>query len=344
MQLGFDQLARHLDKGPLAPVYVIAGDEPLQIREAGDAIRQAARADGFGDRQVFDVQPGFDWGQLVAEADALSLFAERRLFDLRIPGGKPGNEGGQALLDYVARLPGDTLLLVTLPKLERSQRSSRWFKAVEQAGVVLSVWPVDASAMPGWVKRRALAAGLGLGSDSAAFLAGQTEGNLLAAAQEIDKLVLLCGPGEVSLERVAESVGGSARYNVFDLVDSALRGAAGHSLKILLGLRGEGTPEPVVLWSLVRELRVLEAVAVATDNGVNPGTVLAAHRVWEKHKGLVTGAARRHRPAGWRRLVRLCALADRAIKGQALADPWQLLADIVLGIAGRRPVEGGIPG
>ena len=117
MQLRTEQLAGHLAKGPLAPIYLLTGDEPLQITEGGDAVRQAARAGGFSDRQVFDARPGFDWGRLVAEADALSLFADRRLFDLRIPGGKPGNEGGQALLDYVARLPGDTLLLLTLPKL-----------------------------------------------------------------------------------------------------------------------------------------------------------------------------------------------------------------------------------
>lgn len=334
MQLRSEHLSAHLEQASLAPIYLLSGDEPLQITEAADAIRQAARTQGFADRQVFDAQPGFDWNRLIAEADALSLFSERRLFDLRIPGGKPGNQGGQALLDYVARLPGDTLLLLTLPKLERTQRSSKWFKAIDEVGVVVSVWPVETSALPGWLKFRARSAGLDLEPDALAFLAAQTEGNLLAAAQEIDKLLLLHGPGAISLEQTAASVGGSARYSVFNLVDSALRGASDHSLRMLHGLRGEGTPAPVVLWSLIRELRVLEAVAVALESRVNPGSALAAHHVWDKRKGLVTQAARRLQATGWRRLVSLCALADRAIKGRSVRDPWQLLEDIVTGLAG----------
>lgn len=339
MQLKPEQLGRHLASGPSLPVYVVTGDEPLQVKEAGDTIRESARVNGFSERQVFDVQQGFDWAQLAAAADALSLFAEKRLMDVRIPGGKPGTDGSQALVAYMERPAPDTVLLITLPKLDRSQRGTKWFKAIDKAGAVVTVWPVTPRALPVWLQHRARAAGLELDADTAAFLAGQTEGNLLAAAQEIDKLALLHGAGRISVEQAAASVAASARYNVFELVDSALQGGVAHSLRMLQGLRGEGTPEPVVLWALARELRLLEAVAHAAESGGNPAKALAEHRVWESRKGLVSQGARRHRAAGWRRLVSLCSQADRAIKGQAAVETWQLLEDIVACMAsGRLPV------
>jgi DNA polymerase-3 subunit delta len=332
MQLKPEQLTAHLARDGLAAVYVITGDEPLQVQEAADRLRHAAREDGFSDRQVFEVQQGFDWGRLGAEADALSLFADKRVFDLRIPGGKPGRDGAAALVEYAADPPPDTLLLVTLPRLDRAQRNSKWFRSLDKAGRVITVWPVEARALPAWLKQRARAFRLDLAPDALAFLAGQTEGNLLAAAQEIEKLALLHEGETVGLEAVMASVAGSARYSVFELADSALDGAGGRSLRILAGLRGEGTPALVVLWSLTRELRVLLAVSHALAHRRDPGRALAAHKVWERRHGLVTMAARRRPPGAWQRLLRLCAQADRAAKGRDAADPWQLLEDIVTGM------------
>ncbi len=333
MQLRPERLPDHLKTGNLLPVYVVTGDEPLQAQEAADAIRRAARAAGFSDRQVFEVQTGFSWDRLGAEADALSLFADRRLFDLRIPGGKPGKDGGAALMSYIKNPPPDTLLLVTLPKLDRSQRNTKWFKSLDGLGAVVSVWPVEVRALPAWLRQRSRERGLNLTADALSFLAGQTEGNLLAAVQEIEKLALVHDGGTIDLESVAASVAGSARYNVFELVDSALGGSAARSLSILAGLRGEGTPPLVVLWSLARELRVLEAVARALEAGLDSGRVLAVHRVWDRRKSLVGKGARRHSAAGWQRLLRLCARTDRASKGRDAMDPWQLLEEIVVGMA-----------
>lgn len=333
MQIKPDRLADQLSAGNLLPVYLVTGDEPLQAQEAADAIRKAARAAGFSDRQVFEAQKGFSWDSLAAEADALSLFADRRLFDLRIPGGKPGKEGGAALTAYAANPPPDTLLLVSLPKLDRSQRNTKWFKSLEGIGAVVSIWPVEPRALPTWLRQRARKHGLDLEADALSFLAGQTEGNLLAAAQEIEKLTLLHEGGRIDLESVAASVAGSARYNVFELVDSALGGNAARTLGILAGLRSEGTPPLVVLWSLTRELRVLEAVARALESGLDSGRVLAAHRVWDRRKSLVGQGARRQSAAGWQRLLRTCARTDRASKGRDVADPWQLLEDVVAGMS-----------
>ena len=344
MQLKPEQLRGHLAGGRLMPIYVVTGDEPLQIKETGDAIRNATRDQGFSVRELFEVNAAFDWAALSASADALSLFGDQRLFDLRIPNGKPGKEGGKALAAYAANPPPDTLLLVTLPKLEKAQRGTKWFTALEKAGVVITLWPMEARAYAGWLQRRAAAAGMVPDRDALAFLAGQTEGNLLAAAQEIEKLVLLHGAGPVSLAQMAASVAGSARYNVFELVDSALRGTARQSLRVFQGLRGEGTPAPVVLWALVRELRLLEALATAAESGGSPQAVFAAHRIWESRKALLAQGARRQRAAGWRSLIRLCALADRAIKGQDKADPWSLLEDIVLGMAAGRAAPAALAG
>ena len=336
MQLKADQLPGHFSKGTLAPVYVVSGDEPLQVKEASDAIRAEARRQGFTERQVMEVGRDFDWNQLAAEVDALSLFADKRLFDLRIPGGKPGAEGARALAQYVERATPDNLLLVILPKLDRSQRSAKWFAALEKAGVVVTIWPVDRHGLAGWLRRRAAAQGLTLDAEAAAFIAGQTEGNLLAAAQEIDKLRLLTGGGNLGMPEVAASVSGSARYNVYELADAMLGGETAQSLRMLSGMRAEGTAAPVVLWVLAKELRALEGIAAALAAGDNPGRAMQAQGVWKSRQPLVSKAARRAPPARWRRLLGLCALADLAIKGQAAADPWVVMEDVVLAASGAR--------
>ncbi|MEN8175323.1 MAG: DNA polymerase III subunit delta [Pseudomonadota bacterium] len=341
MRLDPDQLPGHLERGPLAPLYLLSGDEPLQLQEARDRLLKAARDQGFSDIQRLEADRGFDWSRLAAEANALSLFAERRLIDLAIPSGKPGTEGGRALSDYCTSPPPDTLLMVRMPKLDKAQRSTKWFKAVDRLGVTLSVWPVDARALPGWLERRARARGMRLDKDAAAFLASQVEGNLLAAAQELEKLLLLQGPTKVSVEQVAASVGGSARYNVFDLADSALGGDAPRVVRILAGLRAEGTPGPVVLWSLARDARVLGHLTAALESGMPAGRALAAQHVWEQRRKPYVDTQRRLGAAGCAQLIHDCAAIDRALKGQGAGEPWQMLEDSLLFVAGSLPVTQG---
>ena len=223
MQLKPEQLDGHLRK-QLAPVYFISGDEPLRVMEAADAVRAAAREQGYSEREVLSVEAGFDWGRLDAAAGSMSLFAERRLVDLRLPGGKPGDAGGKALRAWAGQPPEDTLLLVTAGKLEPASRKSKWLQALDSAGVVVLVWPLDAQQFPAWVKRRMQQRGLEPTADAVALLAGRVEGNLLACVQEIDKLYLLRGAGPVTGENIAEAVADSARYDVFSLVDAALAG------------------------------------------------------------------------------------------------------------------------
>jgi DNA polymerase-3 subunit delta len=336
MRLRQQDLAGHL-AGRLLPVYLLSGDEPLQLSEAADAVRQAARERGHTVREVLEVDKAFDWGRLGAEADALSLFAERRLIELRMPGGKPGAQGGAALAEYARRPPEDAVLLVIMPKFDRDQGRAAWVKSVEAAGAVVQIWPIEADRLPAWVAARMRQRGLVPGPGVAELLAERVEGNLLACAQEIEKLLLLHARGAVTVEQLADAVADSARFDVYALADSALQGNVGRSLRILHGLRAEGTAEPVVLWALAREARVAAAVAAAIETGGSADQVMATHGVWDRRRTLVQQAARRQRARAWREVLCACARCDRAIKGLEAAEPWLLLEDIALAMSGVAP-------
>ncbi|MCB1787804.1 MAG: DNA polymerase III subunit delta [Gammaproteobacteria bacterium] len=339
MRLSGDKLAAHL-AGTLAPIYLISGDEPLQHGECCDAVRAAATRAGFTTRTVMDVGSGFDWQQLNAEAAAFSLFAEKKVIDLRIPGGKPGSEGSKALLAYCENPPTDTLLLVSLPKLDRQQQQAKWFQALETAGVVVSVWPIEARRLPMWIEQRLRAAGILPTGEAVSLLAERTEGNLLAARQEIEKLLLLHGPGPLDATQLTAAVTDSARFDVFELVDSTLRGEAERCLHILDGLRSEGTATPVVLWALHREVHSLAQITADTARGVAIDTALQRARVFSSRSNLVRQALGRLRTAQWLALLDRCHLIDAAIKGQHRTDPWLLLEQLVLVVCGQRPPEG----
>lgn len=334
MQIRLQELAGHLGK-TLLPVYLVSGDEPLQTLEAADAIRQAARARGHSTRELLDVGKGFDWGRLAAEASSLSLFGDRRILELRLASGRPGADGGKALADYAAHPAEDTVLLLVMPKLERDQTRSAWFKAVDQIGAVVQIWPVDAERLPGWVAQRMRQRGLAPGPGVAEMLAERSEGNLLACIQEIEKLLLLHTAGRVSAEQLAEAVADSARFDVYGLVDAALGGAASRSLRMLHGLRAEGTAETLVLWAIAREVRLLATLSAAAAQGGALDRLLQASRVWDKRRPLVTQALRRGSTSRWREALLLCERCDRAVKGQLAADPWQILEDLTLTVAGR---------
>ncbi len=330
MRLRIEQLDSHLKKG-LAPVCLISGDEPLQCGEAADAVRAAARAQGFEERIVLEHDPQFNWDQLTAEAENLSLFARQRLIELRLSSTKIGAEGSRALCDYLARPPDQTLLLITAPKLDRSQQSSKWVKAIDKAGVWLAVWPVDNRQLPGWIAARMRNRGLNPDREAAALLAERVEGNLLAAVQEIEKLLLLHGAGPVTADQVASAIADSARYDVYGLVDALLLGDLRHGLRMLAGLRAEGTYPSVVLWALAREIRLLATLATQR---AQLAQAMTRHGVWAKRKPIVQKGLQRLDARQWRRLLRECARADRMIKGAALGDPWLLLRQIATRMAG----------
>lgn len=339
MQLKPEQLDGHLRK-QLAPVYFISGDEPLRVMEAADAVRAAARSRGYDERDVLSVEAGFDWGSLHSASGCLSLFSERRLVDLRLPGGKPGDAGSKALRAWAEQPPEDTLLLITAGKLDPAARKGKWVQALDGAGVVVFVWPLDAQRYPSWVKARMQQRGLEPTAGAVALLAGRVEGNLLACVQEIDKLYLLRGAGPVDAEDIAAAVADSARFDIFSMVDAALAGEGARSVRMLQGLRGEGTPPAVVLWALAKEVRQLAAMASLVTAGQAVPKVLAQYRVWQNRKPVVGKALQRlARPDGeGGRLLRRCALVDRVIKGQAAGNEWDELLQLLLLLAGVKGV------
>lgn len=333
MRLKPEQLAGQLKKG-LAPLYFITGDEPLIVQEATDQVRTAARAGGYTEREVMAAEGGFDWHQLLAASDSLSLFGDRRIIELRMPSGKPGDAGSKALQAYAGRPADDAVLIVTSGKLESAAQRSKWFTALDQAGVVVQVWPVDTVRLPAWISERAIQRGIRLSPEAVALLVERVEGNLLAAAQEIDKLLLLHGPGTMDADTVAESVADSARFSIYDLVDEALQGRVARALRMLNGLRAEGEEPVLVLWALSREVRSLATMAQDLATGSTMDQTLQRHRVWERRKPIVRQGLKRHRVAAWRVMLRQCARADRVIKGAEPGSPWDELLQLSMKISG----------
>jgi len=236
LKIQANQLSSHLLKS-LAPCYLVTGDEFLLVDEALDAIREAARKRGFTSRELHVATTGFDWNALTASTSNLSLFAEQRIIELRLPTGKPGKAGSAAIIDLVEQSGPDLLFIVVGPKLDRSSSASKWAKTIDQKGVSLPLWPIGVRELPGWIANRMRAAGLQPDGDAVTLIADRVEGNLLAAQQEIEKLRLILGEGKVSAEAVNDAVANSSRYDVYKLTDAALAGDATRSVRIMGGLR-----------------------------------------------------------------------------------------------------------
>ncbi|MGI9237737.1 MAG: DNA polymerase III subunit delta [Woeseiaceae bacterium] len=332
MKLQANQLSSHLKK-TLAPCYLVTGDEHLLVAEALDAIRESARERGFGMRELHVATTGFDWTGLTASSGNLSLFAEQRIIELRLPTGKPGRAGGEAIIELVERAGPETLFIVTAPKLDRGAAASKWAKAIDQKGVNLTIWPVGLRELPGWISGRMRRAGLRPEPDAVALVADRVEGNLLAAGQEIEKLRLLLGEGPVSVQDVSNAVANSSRYDVYKLTDAALGGNAARAVKILSGLRSEGVEPVIVMWALTRELRTLSRLDDTIRQGGNLGTAMQKNGVWSNRQGLVRSCMGRHKHGSFHRMLKAAGHADAAAKGQRAGDPWQMAGDIVIGMA-----------
>lgn len=334
MRIPFPQLANHLAAG-LPPVLMICGDEPFQSGEAATLIRQRARELGYTEREVLEVEGNYDWGQLAAAALSLSLFASQKLIELRLISGKIGREGGEAVRAYCARPRPEHRLLILAPNLEYQELKAKWVQTVEQAGVLVQVQALEGQRLVDWIARRLRERGLVPGPEVAAMLAERVEGNLLAAAQEVEKLALLHGQGPLSAEQLGRAIADSARFDLFDIPEAALAGDRPRMHRIIQGLAAEGTAEPLVLWVLAREVRLLTRAAFAAQGGGRAlDAFLTAERVWQNRQGPCKAALRRLPSTRLQDLLGQCALADRQIKGLARGDPWLTLAAIGDTLAG----------
>jgi len=322
-----DQLKQALGRG-LAGIYLVSGDEPLLVGEAADAIRAAARAAGYADRRVFFIERTFDWDVVKQDTQSLSLFAERRLFELRMPSGKP-DKGAAPLIDIATRPPVDVLCLVITDNLERKASETAWVRAVEQHGVWVPIRPVDTAALPGWLRARASTLQVDMEPEAAQLIVDRVEGNLLAAKQELEKLALLSNGKRITADLVMRSVGDSARYDVFQLGAAAAAGDAERALRILLGLKSEGVEPTLILWALIRELRGLWQARERSRLRSN-----ARGSAWNLAATPSSAALARISKIPLARLLRQANHTDRVIKGLAGGDAWTAITGLAAGMAG----------
>ena len=340
MNLRPDQLSAALDK-PLAPLWLVHGNEVLLVLEAADAIRAAAKRQAYDERETLVVGQGFKWDALTLAAGNLSLFGGAKLIDLRIPTGKPGRDGGDALQRYVAALPAQTLTLITLPELDWTVRKTNWFKAVSEAAHCLELNAPERERLPDWLGRRLAAQKQTASADALAFIAEHVEGNLLAAHQEILKLGLLHPPGDLSLDDVRGAVLNVARYNVDKLRQALLDGDPARCARLLEGLKGEGEAPLLVLWALTSEIRSLANLRQGLDDGQPLPALLKAERVFdERRKQGVQRALPRLPSSALRTAILHAARIDRMIKGLTGGDVWDEFLQLCLRIT-RSPAPAG---
>jgi DNA polymerase-3 subunit delta len=327
-----EQLTSKLKK--IAAVYFISGDEPLLLLEACDQVRLAARKAGFEDREVFNVDNKFDWGQFFASADNLSLFGGKKLIELRFQ-QKPNTAGRDALLRYCEQINPDNVLLISMPKIDASTKKSKWFKALDTAGVVTQVWPLSARQLPAWLGQRLQAVNLKASPEALQLISERVEGNLLAAKQEVEKLALLFTEGsEISAEDILQVTGDSYRYDVFTLVDHCLAGNVSMINKVLNGLKEEGTEAILVLWALTREIHSLINMVEFMQSGNNLHSAYQQFRVWDNRKALMDSFFKRCKLNALYRFLQLSSEIDQQIKGIKKGSPWESLLTLSLNFAG----------
>lgn len=343
MKIRIDQLAGQLKKG-IAPIYIVSGDEPQLVMECCDGIRSVLQKAGFSERHRLSAwQQGFDWQQLWQQARSLSLFASRKLIEIHLNSGKGPTQAGRTVLQHYARQPvADNVLLLVTPRLEKSTLASKWFKALEQPAVWIPIWPLDAQQRVSWVRQRLQKARLQADHEAITLLVERTEGNLLAAAQAIEKLTLNPTGQTISSQQVLDQVSDNARYDVFGWVDSLLAGQSASGLKILARLRTEGIDPVALLWPLAHQLRLLIDIADHMRQGATFASALEyackQHKgslyLLKKRQNLLQASLQRHRPRQLRHMLTAVHRIDQSIKGMLKQPVWDQITELAAQIAG----------
>lgn len=338
MKLYYNQLAKDL-KQALRPVYLLSGDEPLQMMEAGDLICKAAKNADFSEKEVHHVDRGFDWAELYQAANAMSLFAEKKIIDLRLGSCKPGDKGAKALIEYCSAPSTDNILIIRTPKLDRAAQNTKWFKSIESLGAVIQIWPVEIDKLPAWITQRGKSKGLAITPAAVKLLAEKAEGNLLAAAQEIDKL-LLTENKFIDVDDLMENIDDAAKYDVFKLAEAALAGQSKRTAKILLGLKASGEEPLFVLWALTNEIRTLMRISSRLSKGDNLPAIFKEERIWDKRQALIKKALPRLKRKFLTSCLEKAKNADQIAKGMQMGNIWDNLLDISLMMSGKSIVKG----
>ena len=334
MNVRAEDLGARLARG-LAPLYVVHGDEPLLVLEAGDAVRRAARAAGIAEREVFVVEPGFRWDAFLGANANLGLFGDRKLVDLRIPTGKPGGDGAKALERHAATANPDVVTLVTLPRLDKATQGSAWFTALTEAGVCVAVQAPEREALPRWIAARLAQQKQQASAETLAFLADHSEGNLLAARQEIEKLALLLPAGAIEHEAVVAAVADVARFDVFAASEAWLAGDAPRVVRILSALEAAGDGPQLGVWALGEDLHAIAAVQAMSRAGTPIGVALREARVWGRRQAALERAVRRVAVDDVERMLAALARLDALSKGLGGGSVWDDFAALALALAGK---------
>ena len=339
MRISTEQLQQHLAR-ELKPLYAVFGDETLLALEASDRIRAKARAEGYTEREVLTADSGFKWNELAFTGSSQSLFAARRILELRIPTGKPGSDGSEALQSYCEAPPQDTITLITLPGLDWRTQKAGWFEALDRAGVVIEAKPVARKALPEWLAGRLKVQNQEADKETLEFIADRVEGNLLAAHQEVQKLALLFPAGGIAFEQAREAVLDVARYDVFNLGEALLEGDVLHLARMLDGLRGEGIAPPLVVWAIAEEIRAIGRVLDGIAAGRTAPQLWREAKVWgNSHQQLMQQNCRRFSKDQVEAALMHAAKVDRMVKGLIRGDVWDELLQLTLRFTSGAPAK-----
>ena len=322
-------LSQHLQK-QLLTFYTVYGEESLLAIEAADLIRSKAHRNGYIEREVFTIDSQFKNSDLLLKSNSLSLFGEQRIIDIRVPSGKPGKEGGKAIEDYCCSLPPNTLTLVTLPKIDKQGKTTKWFKALEKMGPMISVSPVELNQLPNWINQRLSIQNQSTDPETLQFFAEKVEGNLLAANQEIKKLALLYPPGTLSFTQIKDAVLEVARYDIFKLSDAMVAGEIARFILVLRGLQGEGTAVPFILTILTAQIRSLIIIRKGLDSGKPYAQLMKEAKVWGGRQRIMENAAKRVRLKLLVQALLHAAKIDKIVKGVTKGDAWNELEQLGL--------------
>jgi DNA polymerase-3 subunit delta len=329
-----DKLQAHLKKS-ISPIYVVSGDEPLLIQETCDLLRKHLHSAGFTERELFHAEASFDWQEVLFCANSLSLFSEQKLIEIRMSSTTPGESGKAALKSFLDGPPEGTVLLLVMPRLDQKVQKAKWFVPLEKAGVLVQIWPIDVKNLPSWIGNRFRKVGLNASREAIQVMADRIEGNLLAAAQEIERLGLVSKDGKIETRDVLEGVADSSRYDVFGLIDAAVGGDATRTMKIIQGLQLEGEAILYIVAMLGRELRGLATMASVMSSG-SLDAALKKGRVWQNRKNLVSTCLRGHSASQFRGLLARVSEIDNMVKGIKIGNPWEELTSVMLELAGVR--------
>ena len=336
MKVYANKLAAQLRQN-LSPIYIVSGDEPLLVQEACDLIRNQLKQAGFSQRDLFHAEANFDWEQVLFSANSMSLFAEQKILEIRLPNGKPGDKGGAALTQFAENIPEDTCMLLVLPKVDKRSQGTKWFKALESRGALVQIWPIEPRDLPAWLGQRFNAAGLDATREAINALAARIEGNLLAAVQDIERLKLSCIGGKVDLPEIQAGVADNSRYDVFGLIDASLSQNSRRALKVLQNLRLENAEKLGITRMVAREIRSLIKIATAVEGGQNIDAVMRSQRVMSKRTALVSRCVQAHRVVEFESMIQQLSRIDKMIKGIGQGEPWDELTGLVLNLSGKQP-------